>query len=211
LDQITERYTAKLAILGSNVSVIRCLDRKYCSEPEALLEKEARCIDCEYVKNGSYGYVLAPPSYQTETETVNGTRSTKIIEINTTIETEKIYTNTRNGFIIGYADIVVQVRVKLETELITSQRTWCFDEEKVFYIIIDAKPKLSSWGGPLRQVKTYMKLQQTEHNDPVYGLITTYSTINELHLEVIEEEQVSILTLPLNFERNRNTEDQLIG
>ena len=208
MDQISEKYTRKYTDAGTCVSVFRCVDRKYCREENGLLEKETRCIECSYVRTGANGYSIAPPSYQPETEPVNAVRTIKIIDTATTIETEKIYSNTRNGFIIGYADIVAQVQVDLLIKLDAGQQSWCVDEEKVFYIIIDAKPRLRSWGGPLRQVKTYMKLQRTEHKAPVYGLITTYSNVNETHRQVIEEEQVTILTLSKN---NRSREEPNTG
>lgn len=196
IDQIVEKYTDKFAGEGRSVPVFKCLDRKYCGQPDALLERVSRCSECMYVQKEDYGYILAPPSYQPATEKVNAVRTTTIVDTSTQVETEKIYANPLNGFIIGYADIVVQIRVDLRVELVADQVTWCIDEENVFYIIIDAKPSLRSWGGPLRQVKTYMRLQKEAQNAPVYGLITTYSKINKTHLSIIEEEQVTILTMP---------------
>lgn len=200
IDQITEKYAGRFAETDTCVTVFRCIDRKYCGQPEALLERVSRCSECMYVQKEDYGYILAPPSYQPATEKVNAVRTTTIVDTSTRVETEKIYANPLNGFIIGYADIVAQVRVDLLVELVAGQVTWCKDEENVFYIIIDAKPRLRSWGGPLRQVKTYMKLQKDENNAPVYGLITTYSKINKTHLAIIEEEQVTILTMPKQTE-----------
>jgi len=211
IDQIVKRYTDKLCEGKACVQVFRCTNRKFCGESDALLKEETKCNNCEYVKYGSYGYSLAPPSFQSETESVNAVRTRKIVDTSTIVETEKIYANQVNGFIIGYADIVVQVRVDLLTELATKQSSWCIDEEKVFYIIIDAKPRLQSWGGPLRQVKTYMRLQQIEHDAPVYGIITTYSRINETHLKIIEQEQVSIITVPIQTMQNGSQEGQHTG
>lgn len=196
LDHILERFLRKYEG-EEQISVTRCIDRKYCGEQrDPILEHPTKCSDCSYCQVTHDGYNTAPPRYLPKSKQVEATKTIKIKEYTTRVETEKIYSNQSSGFIIGYADIVVKIKAQQETTLVTESTIWNTCQEILFYIIIDAKPRLESWGGPLRQVKTYMRHENNLHSMPVYGVITTYSTINETHRQVIEQEKVSIITLP---------------
>lgn len=195
LDQVIENLIKKYES-QEQVSVTRCIDRKYCGkQDDPLLEYPIKCNECSYCKVSNEGYNTAPPRYQPNSEQVEATKTVKIKDYSTKVETEKIYSNQSSGFIIGYADIVVKIKAKQETTLTTKTVKWSTSQELLFYVIIDAKPRLESWGGPLRQVKTYMRHEKNLHSMPVYGVITTYSNINETHRTIIEQEKVSIITL----------------
>lgn len=201
LDQIIEIFFKRYET-QEQVTVTHCIDRKYCGEKgETLLEESIKCSECPHCQESHDGYFLAPPSFQPRSEQVEANKIRSVRDISTKVETEKIYSNQSSGFIIGYADIVVKVNAKQDTIFETETIKWVSDQEILFYVIIDAKPRLESWGGPLRQVKTYMRHEKNLHSMPVYGVITTYSSINEAHRKIVEQEKVSIITLS----RNRNT------
>ena len=178
------------------VNTYGCLDRRFCTQREVILEHPLRCSECSHVKTGNQGYSIAPRNFKPETRITQAKKTTQIKPYKKTIVTEKIYSNQQSGFIIGYADIVVKIQATKTVTLETSTKKVDREEDHLFYLVIDAKPTLQSWGGPLRQVKTYMRLEKQAHHLPVHGIITTYSTINETHRQVIEQENVTIVTIP---------------
>lgn len=101
------------------------------------------------------------------------------------VETEKIC-KARNGFIIGYIDVLGKFTFAL------------WDEENInLNLVIDAKPELKSWGGPLRQIKTYMDVLRTDlfyTGGEIYGVFTTFSTISDRHRKILENEKVYVVT-----------------
>jgi len=88
----------------------------------------------------------------------------------------------RNGFIIGYADIVFQY-------------TPINEDAKGVAFIVECKPTLNSWGDTLRQLKTYMDLLRFKLNMEQFGLIITYSTVDTETIGVLLHENVGLRTL----------------
>ncbi len=113
-------------------------------------------------------------------------------------ETESI---CRSGnFIIGYVDVVAIIDFDLKRSAQLDDN-WTWDDfstsKKSLILVIDAKPKLKSWGGPLRQIKTYMDIIK---NEPIYkgtklkGVFTTFSEVPERYRKILEAEGVYVVT-----------------
>ena len=68
----------------------------------------------------------------------------------------------------------------------TLEKEWC--------LVIDAKPELKSWGGPLRQIKTYMDNLKPLYPGKLKGVFTTFSTISDRHRRILEDEGVYVVT-----------------
>lgn len=116
-------------------------------------------------------------------------------------ETEKIC-KRETGYIFGYADVVFDFQLKIRKDFIISDmETWRgYDYGEVnLRVAVEAKPKLTSWGAPLRQLKTYMDLlkpsfSHTRNNLPIAGVISTFSRIPRKTHKILEKENVYVIT-----------------
>ena len=108
-------------------------------------------------------------------------------------ETEKICTSRPSTFIIGYIDILFKIRLQ-RTFNAKIRNGWIWNNYASNYkelkIVVDAKPELKDWGGPLRQIKTYMMSEGAD-----YGVIVTYSKVSDAHQEILAKENVFVITL----------------
>ncbi len=115
----------------------------------------------------------------------------KIIQMDS--ETEKIC-KSGNSFIIGYADIVFTFVYSFTIDLQIRDgfiwKNWKEDDWIDLTIVVDAKPELKSWGGPLRQIKTYMDCLRAD-----YGFLVSYDSIPEEHKKILKKERVGIITI----------------
>jgi len=108
-------------------------------------------------------------------------------------ETEKIC-KSNNSFIIGYSDVVftftysTSINLKIKEGFIW--REWKPKESFSIKIVVDAKPELKSWGGPLRQLKTYMDCLHAQ-----YGILVSYDDIPEEHKQILEKENVGVIKI----------------
>lgn len=108
------------------------------------------------------------------------------------VELEKI---CKNGtFILGYVDIQAIFHLKYLNED-------CYNISYYIFVVIECKPDLSTWGGPLRQIKTYM--DSIEHNGVsgfypkiVVGLFSTYDVVSDSIKELFKKENIFVATLP---------------
>jgi hypothetical protein len=64
------------------------------------------------------------------------------------LETEKLIAG-KNGFLVGYVDVVAHLNVRYAADKYTSELP---------YLIIDCKPRLVDIGAATRQIKTYQNL-----------------------------------------------------
>jgi len=108
-----------------------------------------------------------------------------------------------NGFIIGYADIVVKFDVKLIWDIIIDGDSWIWKEfqtkKRTCLLIIECKPTLKTWAGPLRQLKTYMDILTRECRFFQYwGLISTFSEVSPEVESLLRNEHVFVKTLSEN-------------
>jgi|GEM_PF-5569308 len=126
------------------------------------------------------------------------------------IEPEKICKN--GNFIIGYADIKSSFSVEYRLDCkIDDNWVWKnYSSAKLFVdVVVECKPDLSTWGGPLRQVKTYMDIIRCNNERDLYndrerrsekriviGLFTTYSVLPEKIKELLKKENIFVATLP---------------
>lgn len=109
-------------------------------------------------------------------------------------ETEKLCKSGK--FIIGFADIVFDFSLTFN-ENITIRKDWIWNDFKThnheLRLVVEAKPHLESWGGPLRQIKTYMDILGPSHN-PTYGLISTFSKLDNDSKKILSQEKVFVVT-----------------
>lgn len=134
----------------------------------------------------------------------NQIKITRPLEITQNINIDRIEIEEilkTNNFIIGYADLVFTLSLSFSTS-IKIKRDWVWNNylrkekcpEKII-IIIEAKPNLISWGGPLRQLKTYMDLKRNEGY--VFGVLLTYNqNFSQEHEKILEKENIVVITLP---------------
>ena len=124
-----------------------------------------------------------------ETTKCKSTQTDNILIIDT--ETEKICKS--GAFIIGYIDVMYIVQIERFWSVKISDG-WGWEhfgkQERDIKIVLDAKPELKDWGGPLRQIKTYMDSERAD-----YGVIVTYSSVSDEHQEILAQENVFVITL----------------
>lgn len=124
-------------------------------------------------------------------------------------ETEKICKS--GNFIIGYVDIIATIEfdIKVSAQL---EHNWSWDNfktsEEKLTLVIEAKPELKSWGGPLRQIKTYLdSMKGSSYLDgmkdfssgmylrgKLMGIFTTFSEVPERYKKILEAEGVYVVT-----------------
>lgn len=118
-------------------------------------------------------------------------------------ETEKIC-STGKDFIIGYADIVFDLQFKIRTDA-RIEEDWIWEgfdrDDAGLRMIVECKPELDEWGGPLRQIKTYMSTlgshlreQTSQTRLPTIGLLTTYTRFPDRFRKILEQENVYVIT-----------------
>lgn len=111
----------------------------------------------------------------------------------TNYETEVICKN--GNFIIGYADILLQITITNQLDLTITQ-DWIWDKYDSFTmtwgIIIEAKPVLKGFGAVLRQIKTYLETIGQQEPERYLGVIATYSDVSEQTREVLAKEKVFV-------------------
>jgi hypothetical protein len=108
------------------------------------------------------------------------------------IETE-VLCKSRNDFIIGYADAVL-------TKMGSPTNWGRTSGER---IVFEIKPKIDSWGGPLRQIKTYMDILKIQHTPfqqdadryNTQGYIITYTELSDDVKNIFKKENVEIITV----------------
>lgn len=110
-------------------------------------------------------------------------------------ETEVI---VRNGaFIIGYADAVIELVYKGSVNYqIDGKWTWkAFDIDKKVKILIEAKPKLTSIGEVIRQLKTYKQIIEhcSSYVYKIYPIIVTYTKLDEDAIDYLRNEDISVV------------------
>ena len=113
------------------------------------------------------------------------------------VETEKICKS--GNFIVGYADVVFTFHFNIKTDLIISESwTWknFSDIRKKLLVVVECKPVLKSWGGPLRQIKTYMDILRDDSDYLTRGIITTFSDVSEEYKKILAAENVFVVTFP---------------
>lgn len=104
------------------------------------------------------------------------------------IEIEKIC--KQNGRITGYADVMFSGKI-IDYQKIEIEPNWIWEREEnvlSLKIVVDAKPTLSGFGGPLRQLKTYMDCLDAEA-----GVLATYSTLSDEAIELLRKEAVHVV------------------
>lgn len=151
---------------------------------------KSRYPDGKYIHSvlPNYDQIIRPPTYVLESYKVEW-------------EPEKIVKRD-TGFIFGYADVELNFELKIRKDFIISDiETWRrYDYGEVnLRVVVEAKPKLTSWGAPLRQLKTYMDLlkprfSQTRNNFPIAGVISTFSRIPRKIHKILEKENVYVIT-----------------
>lgn len=97
-----------------------------------------------------------------------------------------------NGFIIGYCDVVLGFPVMKDGQKAHMQ------------LCIDAKPKLREWGGPLRQIKTYVDTLRIReylgreyvgyrYRETTIGALASFEPLNPTYRDILYSQQVLFL------------------
>lgn len=123
-----------------------------------------------------------------------------ISEIEISKETEVIIKN--GSFILGYADALINLVYKGSVDFeIEPKWTWKNAQEinRKIRILIEAKPKVTSIGEVIRQLKTYRDIieandRHSGEGNRIYSVIVTYSVLNEDELEYLKNENISVVT-----------------
>jgi len=139
------------------------------------------------------------PNYQI----VDGKAIYNILSSSHDYETEKIC-KSENGFIVGYADLVFDVKVEFvkDVEIRPGDWTWKKYEENTHHlrVVVECKPKLESFGGTLRQIKTYIDMLKVGGDNAAsrwktFGVVTTFSQVPESSVKFMAKEGVFAVTL----------------
>jgi len=165
-------------------------DIAHASTPYCNFSYDYRCKYCDTNKYQS-------DKIKFETIKCKSIQTDNILKIDT--EAEKICKN--GNFIIGYIDVMYTVQIERFWEVKISD-DWGWDkfgkDAPTIKIVFDAKPELKDWGGPLRQIKTYMDSESAD-----YGVIVTYSKVSDEYQEILAQENVFIVTLENQSENKK--------
>ena len=97
-------------------------------------------------------------------------------------------------FIVGYADLLFKIPVRYYEgtyyEGITETKT------ENIKLVVEVKPKLKSVTSAFRQIKTYKEILRAD-----YGAIATYSEIEKNFIEILENEDITVVTFPYSEEK----------
>ena len=170
-------------------------EKPYCYRRPSYY-KDSRAITCKY-----YGSTQNKDDWSQQNKSAclqTGALMVKLVEFKILrAETEKIC-KAKNGFIIGYADLLFKLQLEYIVHLKILE-DWIWKNFSTYSLSIDiiaeCKPELETWGGTLRQVKTYLDILSTDNNDPTYGLITTFTEVSPKVMEIIEKEDVFLVCL----------------
>lgn len=117
----------------------------------------------------------------------------------TSYETEVI---ARNGnFILGYADAVIRITSEITINAVIDPGwTWSkFESLQIETdILIEAKPKITSIGEVIRQLKTYRDSLHRVHGElgypiPMLPVIVTYTKLDSPALSYLKNENISVV------------------
>jgi len=147
-------------------------------------------VKCEYFdKTTPYTKVSAKllPHGQ---ETVDALLFVRESEFKIDHETEVLCRN--NGFIVGYADLVLRLSglLKLSAK-IKDDWTWKdFDTVPLgeTKIVVEVKPEIKQCLQVLRQLKTYMEMLRIHR-----GAIATYSALDKDTIELLKHEKIAVV------------------
>lgn len=127
-------------------------------------------------------------------------------------ETEKLCKS--GNFIIGYEDASFDFKEEVVYNAKISP-TWIWEDYQKasidITIIAECKPDLDSWGGPLRQLKTYIDLEEQKNERVigdrlVYGLFTTYSQVSTQVRDLLRKESIFVFT----FDEDKDNKQSLL-
>jgi len=187
-DIITDKFLPKSSEKDVTLFICNPEENDNCTlESRIISESVQFCEECRYndhekLKHGETK-TGSKPVVCLQKRTVSLTGINK--------ETEKIC-KVKNGFIIGYCDVVYEIHYNIKTQMII-EKDWVWEYGDNNYdktIVIDAKPEMKSWGGPLRQIKTYMDCLRAH-----YGVLVSYDDISEDHKIHLLEEKVIFIKL----------------
>lgn len=119
-----------------------------------------------------------------------------ISKIEMSKETEVIIKN--GTFIIGYADAIIDLVYKGTIDFeIEPNWTWKNAQkiDRKVRILVEAKPKITSIGEVIRQIKTYRDILKTKDREEceIFSVIATYSILDEDALEYLRNEHISVI------------------
>lgn len=195
------KQTVMLCAIGDNgersanqTTTERCISESYGKAVCSLRFSNYR-ESCKYAQNKTCQFIekgVSPVDKEVS-------KKITISKIEVSKETEVIM---RNGkFIIGYADALIDLVYKGSVDFeIEPGWTWKNAQEidRTVKILIEAKPKVTSIGEVIRQLKTYRDIikendQRIGVQTPIFSVIVTYSVLTEDELEYLRNEDISVV------------------
>jgi hypothetical protein len=144
-DELKTPQHDRLCILLLNKETLRvyihrdCFIQEHIKQILSSFNKKDKCFEGDYYsrKEVDCEYKLTNYSYELETPIL-----------------EKVL-KTHNGFIIGYLDLWVTIKLKIEYDFIKMNKIEHLQREKLYSFGIEVKPKIKSVGEVIRQLQTY--------------------------------------------------------